>query len=278
MPLFHILDESAKLYPTQTAILYQGRSLKYFQLKSQVDHLAGALAELGIRKGDRCCIFLPNCLEFPLVYWAVIKAGAVVVPTSILRTEQGLLHEAGISDSRIIICSERHLELALAVKAQSQIEWIVVTSDEGYDIAEISTNLPEGAFELRDLLAKEKLQPPELNIDPREDLCELAFTGGATGIPKGVMLTHYSRLCGSLQVVPWFIKPLLRGIAGKASVVVAIPIFHAYGNFIQVSAVQLGLRMLILPDPRDTQTLFECLQEHRPFLVPGVPTQFMRLA
>ncbi len=278
VPLFHILDESAKLYPTQTAILYQGRSLKYFQLKSQVDHLAGALAELGIRKGDRCCIFLPNCMEFPLVYWAVIKAGAVVVPTSILRTEQGLLHEAGSSDSRIIICSERHLELALAVKAQSQIEWIVVTSDEGYDIAEISTNLPEGAFELRDLLAKEKLQPPELNIDPREDLCELAFTGGATGIPKGVMLTHYSRLCGSLQVVPWFIKPLLRGIAGKASVVVAIPIFHAYGNFIQVSAVQLGLRMLILPDPRDTQALFECLQEHRPFLVPGVPTQFMRLA
>ena len=125
VPLFHLLDESAKLYPTQTAILYQGRSLKYFQLKSQVDHLAGALAELGIRKGDRCCIFLPNCLEFPLVYWAVIKAGAVVVPTSILRTEHGLLHEAGISDSRIIICSERHLELALAVKAQSQIEWIV---------------------------------------------------------------------------------------------------------------------------------------------------------
>ncbi len=278
VPLFHILDESAKLYPTQTAILYQGRSLKYFQLKSQVDHLAGALAKLGIRKGDRCCIFLPNCMEFPLVYWAVIKAGAVVVPTSILRTEQGLLYEAGSSDSRIIICSERHLELALAVKAQSQIEWIVVTSDEGYDIAEISTNLPEGAFELRDLLAKEKMQPPELNIDPREDLCELAFTGGATGIPKGVMLTHYNRLCGSLQVVPWFIKPLLRGISGKASVVVAIPIFHAYGNFIQVSAVQLGLRMLILPDPRDTQALFECLQEHRPFLVPGVPTQFMRLA
>ena len=278
LPLFHILDESAKLYPTQTAILYQGRSLKYFQLKSQVDHLAGALAELGIRKGDRCCIFLPNCMEFPLVYWAVIKAGAVVVPTSILRTEQGLLYEAGSSDSRIIICSERHLELALAVKAQSQIEWIVVTSDEGYDIAEISTNLPEGAFELRGLLAKEKLQPPELVIDPREDLCELAFTGGATGIPKGVMLTHFSRLCGSLQVVPWFIKPLLRGIAGKASVVVAIPLFHAYGNFIQVSAVQLGLRMLILPDPRDTQALFECLQEHRPFLVPGVPTQFMRLA
>jgi len=122
------------------------------------------------------------------------------------------------------------------------------------------------------------MQPPELNIDPREDLCELAFTGGATGIPKGVMLTHYNRLCGSLQVVPWFIKPLLRGISGKASVVVAIPIFHAYGNFIQVSAVQLGLRMLILPDPRDTQALFECLQEHRPFLVPGVPTQFMRLA
>jgi long-chain acyl-CoA synthetase len=278
VPLSQVLDDSAKAYPTQTAILFQGRSLRYFQLKSQADQLAGAFAGLGLEKGDRCCIFLPNCMEFPLVYWAVIRAGGVVVPTSILRTAEGLLHEAGSSNSRLLVCQERHLELALAIKSRSQVERIVVTSNEGYDIAAIAGGLPDGVSELRALLAQEEEKPLDVKIDPREDLCELAFTGGATGIPKGVMLTHFNRLCGSLQVVPWFVKPLLRGIAGKASVVLAIPIFHTYGNFIQVSAVKLGLRMLILPDPRDTQALFECLQEHRPFLVPGVPTQFMRLA
>jgi len=278
MPISQVLRESAEKYPTQTAILFQGRSLKYFQLNALTDQLATALAQLGFGKGDRCCLFLPNCIEFLLGYWAVVKAGGVVVPTSILRTEDGLLHEAGSSRSKLLICREEQLELALAVKEHSEIEKIVVTSNEGYDLAPVAARLPPGALELRSMLDVQAAKPPVVDIDPREDLCELAFTGGATGIPKGVMLTHYSRLCGTLQVVPWFVKPLMHGIAGKASVVLAIPIFHTYGNFIQVSAVRLGLRMLLLPDPRDTGALYECLQEHRPFLVPGVPTQFMRLA
>jgi len=78
--------------------------------------------------------------------------------------------------------------------------------------------------------------------------------------------------------LPWFLKPLLGGIKGKTSVLISIPMFHAYGNFVQISAVNLGLRLLILPDPRDTDAMLASIINHRPFLVPGVPTQFMRLA
>src|SRR4030042_332728 len=92
------------------------------------------------------------------------------------------------------------------------------------------------------------------------------------------MLSHANRYISTIQTLPWFMKPLLGGIKGKTSVLLSIPLFHVYGNFVQTSAINLGLRLLILPDSRDTDAILTSIQEHRPFLIPGVPTQFMRLA
>ena len=141
VPLYQVLDRAAATYPGRTAILFEGRSLKYHQLKNQVDRLAAALAELGVRKGDRVCLFLPNCVEFILCFWAVIKAGGVVVPTSILRPEDGLLHEVGSSDSRLIVCGEEHLERVMAISERCNIERLIVTSTAGYDVEAVSTPL-----------------------------------------------------------------------------------------------------------------------------------------
>ena len=277
VPLYRLLDEAAATWPTQTAVLFEERSTKYHELKRRVDRLAGALARLGLHKGDRVCLFLPNCPEFVLCYWGVLKAGGVIVPTSILRSDDGLLHEVAESGSRMLVCKAQHLERALAARGRSQLEHLIVASDAGYDLEAVAGSLPAGAHDLRQLAADEA-SPPALELDPRQDLCELAFTGGATGVPRGVMLTHYNRHSSVLQGIPWFMKPLLKGIAGKASVALAIPMFHAMGGFIQQSAVAQGLRVIILADPRDTAGMVECIREHRPFMVPGVPTQFMRLA
>jgi len=278
LPLYHVLDQAAANYPTQTAILFQGRMLKYHQFKSQVDRLAAALVGLGICKGDRVCIFLPNCIEFLLGYWAVIKVGGVVVPTSVLRTEEGLLHEVGSSGSRMVICREESLEQVLSVREKTQVEWIIVTSTTGYDLESVSTALPSYARDFRQLLNGDAQKLPLVVIDPQQDLCELAFTGGATGVPKGVMLSHFNRHSVILQGLPWFMRPMLRGIAGKASVLLAVSLFHAMGTFIHQSAVYLGMRIILLPDPRNTQEIARHIHETRPFLIPGVPTQFMRLA
>jgi len=278
LPLYQVLDQAAEKYPTQTAILFQGRTLKYHQFKSQADRLAAALVGLGLGKGERVCIFLPNCIEFLVGYWAVIKAGGVVVPTSVLRTDEGLLHEVGSSGSRMVICREESLERVLAIREKTQVEWIIVTSEAGYDLEGVSIALPPHTRDFRQLLNGEANEPPLIEIYPQQDLCELAFTGGATGVPKGVMLSHSNRYSVILQGLPWFMKPMLRGIAGKASVLLAISLFHTMGNYIQLSAVYLGMRIVLLPDPRDTQEIVKHIHETRPFLIPGVPTQFMRLA
>jgi long-chain acyl-CoA synthetase len=276
-PLYYALDQAAANYPSQTALLFQGRSLRYAQLKEQVDRLAAGLAGLGVQHGDRVCLFLPNCMEFVLSDWAVLKAGAAVVPTSVLRTADGLLHEAGTSNSKVIICQERHLELVLSLRGRCDLQHIIVTSNQGYDQQALSGSLPPGVHELRRMLHENDPEPPQVDIDPLNDLCELAFTGGATGVPKGVMVTQYNRLCCIRQGLPWFLKAMLKGFAGKASTLIAIPLFHSYGHYCHQASAYLGMRVILLSDPRDIDQMADMIRTHRPFLIPAVPTQLMRL-
>ncbi len=277
-PVFEILDQVAHEFPNQTAILFQGQDIRYHQLKTRVDNLAGGLSRLGIKKGDRVCIFLPNCPEYIIAYWAVLRAGAVVVPTSILRTDEGLYHEVSTSRSRLIICQLINLERALVLFGRTDLEGILVSSPVGFTGERAELSLPNRVYDFATLIKDQETPPPLVDIDPAHDLCELAFTGGATGVPKGAMLTHANRYASIVQALPWFMKPLLGGIRGKTSVLLSIPLFHVYGNFIQTTGIYLGVRLLILPDARDTEAILASINEHRPFLIPGVPTQFMRLA
>jgi len=277
-PLFEILDRTAQEFPNQTAILFQGNTIKYHQLKSKVDRLANAFMRLGVRKGDRVCLFLPNCPEYILSYWAVIRAGGVVVPISLLRTDEGLFHEVSISGSRFLICQEVHFGRVIGLLNHTELEGILVASDGGYAGKQLQVSLPKNVHDFAALIASHEAIPPKVEIDPVHDLCVLTFTGGATGVPKGVMLSHVNCYASIIQTMPWYMKPLLGGIRGKTSVLLSIPLFHIYGNFIQISAINLGVRLLLLPDARDTNAIISSIYNHRPFLVPGVPTQFMRLA
>lgn len=277
-PVYKALDDAAAKYPGQTAVLYLDRKIKYRELKDLSDKLATALISLGVQRGERVCVFLPNCPEFIISDWAILKVGAAVVPTSILRTDDGLVHEAGSSGSRLIICREEQLERILGLKEKCGFEHVIVTSTAGYDAQEVSASLPEGVYEFRKLLEESDPLVNPVAIDVKEDLCELAFTGGATGLPKGVMVTHFNRHCCILQGFPWMLKPLLRGLAGKASVFLPVPLSHSYGHYTHQAAASLGLRVILMPDPRDTAMLVEYIKKYRPFMIPTVPTQLMRIA
>jgi long-chain acyl-CoA synthetase len=272
------LDQAVELYPGQTAIYYLGRTINYAQLNDRVARLAAALIGLGIQKGDRVCVYLPNCPEFIISDWAIQKCGAAIVPTSILRTEQGLLHEVSTSSSKVIICQESYLERVLGIVDRCGLEHVIVTSTAGYDLEPVSALLPGNTHDFRTLLNENDPALPQIDINPREDLCELSFTGGATGVPKGVMITHANRLSCLTQSLPWVLKPLMRGFAGKSSILIAIPLFHSYGHFTHQSGALLGQRLLILPDPRDTDLVVANIEKFRPLFIPAVPTQLMRIA
>ena len=277
VPLYKALDDAAENFPGQTAILFQERKIRYRELKEMVDKLASALVAMDVKRADRVCIFMPNCPEFIISDWAIMRVGAVVVPTSTLRTEDGLIHEIGSSQSKVVVCREEHLERVLAVKNRCNLEHVIVTSTQGFDVQPIAASLPDGVHEFRQLLDMyEPIEAP-VAIDPKEDLCELAFTGGATGVPKGVMIKLFNRYFCILQGFPWMLKPMLRGVAGKASVFLPIPLFHAYGHYTHQAAANLGLRVILMSDPRDIDALVETIKKYRPFMIPTVPTQLMRI-
>jgi len=277
-PVFKALDDAAENYPTQTAVLFEGTAIKYPEMRSLTNKLATGLASLGVGKGDRVCLFMPNRIEFILSDWAVMKAGGVVVPSSILRTDDGLRHEAGSSNSRGIICSETQLDRILGIKDETDFEFILLTP-QGYFGESLQTkSLPKGVYPLTEIIEMGSDLLPQVDIDPQEDLCELGFTGGATGVPKGVMVTHANRFNCIRQGLPWLMEPMLRGFVGKTSVLVSIPLFHTYGHYVYQTAAYLGMRAIILPDPRRINHLVQAIEKYRPFLIAGVPTQFMRIA
>jgi long-chain acyl-CoA synthetase len=165
-----------------------------------------------------------------------------------------------------------------AVKDKTKLKNIIVTSFEDYgenppELREIS-----GTIQFRKLVNENEPNPPDITIDPKEDLAFLCFTGGSTGLPKGVMLTHFNRMANLCQGLPWMLTPLEAGIRGKASIMIPVPLFHAYGHWVVEFAVFWGMRIILLPDPRDNDALVKAMQEHRPFLVACVPTQYFRMA
>jgi len=277
-PLFSILDETAEKFPGKDAYDYFGNRMKYRTLKRQVDSLANALVNLGVKKGDNIIIFLPTGPQFIISDFAVLKAGATLVPSSPLLKAPELLRQAGESDAETIFCLDVNLDLIDSVKEKTRLKNIIVTSVEDYSPAESEaiTEIP-GTYSFRKLIADHAPKAPEIEIDPTEDLAVLAFTGGSTGTPKGVMITHFQRLASILQGLPWMMAPLPT-YRGRASSLLPIPIFHSYGHYLMQSCIYWGLKVFLVPDPRDTEMIAQLMNEYRPFLICMVPTQLLNLA
>lgn len=278
-PLFSFLDRSAENHPRSTAIDYFGMRINYSELKSYTDSLANALAAMGVKKGDKVATILPTCPQHIIAGFGIIKTGAVHVPCSVLHKENELEYEIGESGTETVICLEEQLERIKKVQAKTKLKNIIVTSIKDYTEREDEKrNPPEGTHILRNLIESHDPVPPKVEINPREDLAYLAFTGGATGVPKGVMLTHYNRYANTLQGLPWAMARLEKSIRGKASICITVPLFHSYGDACAMFSVYWGLRMILIQDPRDTDYIFKMMVENRPFLMTVVPTQLMKLS
>jgi long-chain acyl-CoA synthetase len=277
IPVHRFLDDSADAYPTQIAVEYLGRRIKYEELRNYVNSMARALAELGIAKGDRVASVLPNCPQFIITDFAVSKAGGTLVPCSTLHKVRDLEYEIGESGARAVVCSDEAFGLVEKLRGTTKLEFIVVTSPLDYAAAEPQPQHLPGAHQFKDLIAGHEPRPPRVEIDPREDLAYLSFTGGATGVPKGVMITHYNRACNIRQAL-WMLEPLWPGMKGKAALETLVPLFHSYGHLGMQVGMALGLRLLLVSDPRDIDQAVTLLKENRPMVVYVVPTHLMRIA
>ena len=277
VPIYKFLDDSAEAYPGQVAIEYLGKKMKYSELRNYVDRLANALAGLGVKKGDRVASILPNCPQSIITDFAVSKTGGALVPCSTLHRVLDLEYEIGESGAETVVCSEEGLSLVNSLKGKTKIKNVIVTSPMDYASTAPEVKQVPGAYQFKDLIAQHEPKPPQVVINPMEDLAYLSFTGGATGVPKGVMITHYNRACNIRQAT-WTLEPLWPGLRGKAATEIVVPLFHSYGHLGAQASISLGLRILLVSDPRDIDQTVNLIKENRPILIYVVPTHLMMIA
>jgi long-chain acyl-CoA synthetase len=278
MNVYKFLEESATNYPDNIACVYLDDEITYGELKLRVDKLANAFVDLGLKKGDTVASVLPSCVEFILVDYATMKMGAIHVPLSILHKTDDLIHEIKESGAKTVICSYRRLERVNEVKKEVEVNIVIYAPTRifpDYKLPEMEKVSQEGYYSLETILEKNKPLEKTVEVDAMEDIALLPFTGGTTGLPKGTMLTHYNITTNVTQLFHWMMEPLKLGIIGKASVVICVPLFHAYGHFTMHSCISWGIKMFLM-DPRDMVRIAETIKKFRPFMVTGVPAHYIR--
>ena len=287
VPLTRLLDDSAASFPSNVALAFLGTKLTYKQLKEDVDRFATALAGLGVSKGDRVAIVLPNCPQNVITFFAALRLGAVVVEHNPLYTETELRHQLADCGAKVVVCLDRVYETLAKVKGDTAVQHVIVTSIADYlpaakrlqlrlpiakarkARAEITADLPRGAAvkQFTTLLKGAGLPARQAAIDPETDLALLQYTGGTTGLSKGAMLTHANLVSNAYMNRLWDTG----AVAGKEVTLGVLPLFHAYGLTVaMMSTVLLGGTLVLLPR-FDLDQVFAAIDEWKPTTFPGVP-------
>ena len=274
--VYTFLEDSAREYPEAVACVYADEEMTYPELKDKVDRLASALVDLGVKKGDPVATVLPSCPEFIIADYACMKIGAVHVPLSILHKADDLLHELRESKAEVVVCSYRRVPRVNEVKPQTEVKTIIYTPTKiypDYEAPEMEDISEPGYYLMSDLFEKYEPHTEHVEINPREDIALLPFTGGTTGVPKGTMLTHYNLTSNVVQTIHWMLAPLKVGIVGKGATTICVPIFHMYGHWAIHASISWGLKMFLM-DPRDISKIVEVINEYRPAMVFAVPAHY----
>ncbi len=285
-PLGDILALAAVQRPAKVATHFLGAELTFLDLRQRSDALAASLAALGIAKGDRVGVMLPNCPQYIIAAFAILRLGAVVVNINPSYTARELLVVAIDSAPRAVIALDALAPLVQGVRAQTTIEQIVVTSLAEYSAGAAAPPRIDGTLALADLIGvggvsdggqtpiRPPVRPPLVPIGP-DDLAVLQYTGGTTGTPKGAMLTHGNIFANVVQTVGWTNPTYV--FSGEERYLVVIPYFHIYAfSVCMMTGLWIGAQQIIHPK-YDPEQVLASIKQFRPTYFPAVPTVFVSL-
>ncbi|MBV9870386.1 MAG: AMP-binding protein [Frankiaceae bacterium] len=291
VPLTRLLDDAADGFPGTVALSTfamssVGQRITYRQLRDSVDRLAGGLATNGVKPGDRVAVILPNCPQYVISFFAILRLGAVVVPCNSVSTADELRTQLADSGATLVICLDRVAETILGLRTDTAVRTVVVTSlaDALSPIARgrLSVPLPKARAQRARMVATVPDDPSVVRfrtlvrtgpvarqaaVDPATDVAVLQYTGGTTGQPKAAMLTHSNLVANSYQVRLW----LPNAMPGREVTLAVLPLFHVYGLTLCMLTTVLLAGRLVLVSRFDLDAVFEVIDEERPTLFPGVP-------
>jgi len=285
VPLFYFMEEAARKYPDRPCTIFKGAKITYAEMNALTDRLAAGLAELGVKKGDPVGIFMPNSPQFVMAFYAILKAGGVVVATNPLYTPREIEHQLNDAGVELMLVMSNFYKLVKQAQPKTRLKKLVVTNIKEYlpPVLRVLFTLvkekKEGHFVepaaedvwLKDVLAKHTpAERPKLTIGS-DDLCIFQYSGGTTGISKAAVSLHKNLVANTLQIKAFM--PDLK--EGNEIVLMAIPLFHVYGMVAGMSfAIASAASMVMVPNPRDMHDVLASIGKYRPTIYPGVPTMY----
>ncbi len=275
-PLYQIIAHAAAIYGDKTATAFFGAELTWHQVKTQADELSYALQQLGISKGDRVGIMLPNCPQYLISVFAILRLGAIVTNINPIYTPREVELVANDSGMKAIIAFDMVAPIVLGVKPNSQIESVIITNLLDYSAQPPAESpVPDAALSFKELIdGAGNQKAPLAEIDVMEDVAVLQYTGGTTGVPKAAMLTHHNIFANALQMHMWS-REFFKG--GEGRILLVIPFYHIYGLTCGMILGAWQGSMLILIPKYDVTMLLEAIQKYQPTYFPAVPTLFISL-
>jgi long-chain acyl-CoA synthetase len=304
VPVFEGLRSSARQWPWRNAIIFGGMELTYAELDNLSDRFAAALADMGVKKGDRVAIHLPNCPQFAIAYFGLLKAGAVFVPVSPMLSERELTFQINDSGAEAYLGLDLLFDMPKQALPATPVKNVIVVSlaDCFPPLAAPAKPLqkqppPGGSTDFTSLLASYPPEPPKIDFDVKEDLAHIGYTGGTTGTSKGVMQTHHNVMVVCTQGACWIVGgdilyedgefsiKRMEGdsdedhpFASDSEVLLAVaPWFHVMGIMQMAGGIIGG--MTLVPIPRFDPTEFlQGISKYRATYFAGAPQLFFALA
>jgi long-chain acyl-CoA synthetase len=285
VPLFFFLEDAARKNPSTPCTIFKGAKISYPEMNELTDRLAAGLASLGVKKGDRVGLFMPNTPQFVMAYFAILKLGGIVVATNPLYSPREIEHQVNDAGIEIMIVMSNFYRIIKDLQPKTKIRTLVVTNLKETLPPVLSflftltkekkggfrVQLDQGDVWMQDLISRFKPEDrPQVEVTSDDDAL-FQYSGGTTGISKGAIATHRNLVANSLQIRRWMIS----AEDGKEVVLMAIPLFHVYGMVAgMLFAICTGASMVMVPNPRDLKDVLSNIQKYKASVFPGVPTLY----
>jgi long-chain acyl-CoA synthetase len=299
-PVTQNLINAAEKYADNAALIFgnvveplgntlMDATMSYRRLLDLTYRFAAALQQLGVKKGDRVAVHLPNCPQFVVAYYATLMVGGIVVPCNPAYVARELAHQLNDSGAETIVTLSLTYPLVKQIRAKTPLKQVVVTNIKEYFPGLLKTLFTlavekkaghrqdisgdANTYWFQDLLASAPAKPSPVEID-MEDSAVLMYTGGTTGISKGAQLTHRNVQANAVQVQAWF--PRL--VEGEETILTSLPLYHSYAMTTCMNlGVLAGAACLLIADPRVLIHILKSVDKHRPTLYPGVPALYVSI-
>ncbi|MGK5092297.1 long-chain fatty acid--CoA ligase [Deltaproteobacteria bacterium TL4] len=269
--LASILENSAREFPTQIAIILGEKQFNYAQLNGAANQIANGLKDAGINKGDRVVLSCPNLPFFPMVYFGILKIGAVVVPINVLLKEREIEYHLNDSGAKAYFCFEGTPELPMGERGWKAVKAVKACKHFILMTANPAAESPiKGAKTLGAFMANQSPLGAAVTTSP-EDSAVILYTSGTTGNPKGAELSHANLLMNTMVA-----RDLIQGKIGETQLVV-LPLFHSFGQVVQMNSGILCGHTLVLLPRFDPETVWKTFESRNINIFCGVPTMYWAL-